>query len=66
MLTGFLLCANFSYLQVKWDEYPTMRRSERVSLWEIEPFVGSVLLNCASPIRENKRPKTVENTSSGM
>lgn len=60
------VCAHFSYLQVQWDEHATVPRPDRVSPWEIEPFVASVPLNLAQPVLKSKRPKTVEIASSGM
>lgn len=51
-------------LKVQWDEHATVPRPERVSPWEIEPFVASVPLNLAQPVVKSKRPKTVEIASS--
>ncbi|GAB4861579.1 hypothetical protein Ancab_036772 [Ancistrocladus abbreviatus] len=45
-------------LKIQWDEPATIQRPERVSPWEIEPFVGSVPV-CPSPqmIVKSKRPR---------
>ncbi|KAL6128548.1 hypothetical protein ACLB2K_071903 [Fragaria x ananassa] len=51
-------------LKVQWDEHATVPRPDRVSPWEIEPFVASVPLNLAQPVLKSKRPKTVEIASS--
>ncbi|PRQ58506.1 putative transcription factor ARF family [Rosa chinensis] len=51
-------------LKVQWDEHATVPRPDRVSPWEIEPFVASVPLNLAQPVVKSKRPKTVEIASS--
>ncbi|GAB4834599.1 Auxin response factor 9 [Ancistrocladus abbreviatus] len=45
-------------LKVQWDEPPTSLRPERVSPWEIEPFVASVPSNLAdSVLVKNKRSR---------
>eukprot|EP01018_Ginkgo_biloba_P011151 Gb_12414 [translate_table: standard] len=41
---------------VQWDETSMIPRPERVSPWEIEPFVAPVALN-PLPIPRNKRPR---------
>ncbi|XP_050385256.1 auxin response factor 18 [Argentina anserina] len=51
-------------LKVQWDEHATVPRPDRVSPWEMEPFVASVPLNLAQPALKSKRPKTVEIASS--
>ncbi|KAB1219645.1 Auxin response factor 18 [Morella rubra] len=51
-------------LKVQWDEPATIHRPERVSPWEIEPFVGSASLNLAQPSVKSKRPRPVDIPSS--
>ncbi|CAK9163090.1 unnamed protein product [Ilex paraguariensis] len=41
-------------LKVRWDEPASIARPERVSQWEIEPFVASVPTNL---VVKNKRPR---------
>lgn len=44
-------------LKVQWDETCAIPRPERVSPWEIEPFVAPPPLN-PQPVPRNKRPRT--------
>ncbi|KAL2547609.1 Auxin response factor 9 [Forsythia ovata] len=45
-------------LKVQWDEPASIPRPERVSPWEIEPFVVSVPMNLVQPLAaKNKRPR---------
>ncbi|XP_021642686.2 auxin response factor 9 isoform X2 [Hevea brasiliensis] len=45
-------------LKVQWDEPASILRPERVSPWEIEPFVSSAPTNMAQPVAvKNKRPR---------
>ncbi|KAJ0048489.1 hypothetical protein Pint_14899 [Pistacia integerrima] len=45
-------------LKVQWDEPASITRPERVSPWDIEPFVASVPSNPAPPVSmKNKRPR---------
>ncbi|KAL5814412.1 hypothetical protein ACOSQ3_025203 [Xanthoceras sorbifolium] len=45
-------------LKVHWDEPASIPRPDRVSSWEIEPFVASVPSNMAQPVSaKNKRPR---------
>ncbi|CAI9759343.1 unnamed protein product [Fraxinus pennsylvanica] len=45
-------------LKVQWDEPASIPRPERVSPWEIEPFVASVPANLVQPLSaKNKRPR---------
>lgn len=64
----FHLCTYFSilFLQIQWDEHAAVQRPERVSPWEIEPFVASAPINLAQPVVKCKRPRPVEISSSGM
>uniref|UniRef100_A0A0D6QY18 Auxin response factor n=1 Tax=Araucaria cunninghamii TaxID=56994 RepID=A0A0D6QY18_ARACU len=43
-------------LKVQWDETSMIPRPDRVSLWEIEPFVAPISLN-PLPVPRNKRPR---------
>lgn len=45
-------------LKIQWDEPATVQRPERVSPWEIEPFVASAPLNLAQPAVKSKRPRS--------
>lgn len=45
-------------LKIQWDEPATVQRPERVSPWEIEPFVASSPLNLAQPAVKSKRPRS--------
>ncbi|XP_062091378.1 auxin response factor 18 isoform X2 [Humulus lupulus] len=48
-------------LKIQWDEHATIPRPERVSPWEIEPFVASsASLNLPQPAAKNKRPRPVD------
>ncbi|KAK4848164.1 hypothetical protein QYF36_009939 [Acer negundo] len=50
-------------LKIQWDEPATIPRPERVSPWEIEPFVTSAAppLNLAQPAAvKTKRPRSVD------
>lgn len=57
-------------LKVQWDEPATITRPERVSPWEIDPFVASAPMNLSPPpAMKSKRPRPVdlpvaENTTS--
>ncbi|KAG6592910.1 Auxin response factor 9, partial [Cucurbita argyrosperma subsp. sororia] len=56
-------------LKIQWDEAAAIQRPERVSPWEIEPFVPSASLNFTHPSIKSKRARPVEvpppeNTSS--
>ncbi|CAA3008681.1 auxin response factor 9-like isoform X1 [Olea europaea var. sylvestris] len=46
-------------LMVQWDEPASIPRPERVSPWEIEPFVASVPTSLVQPLAaKNKRPRS--------
>ncbi|KAF6146055.1 hypothetical protein GIB67_033414 [Kingdonia uniflora] len=46
-------------LKVQWDEPASIQRPERVSPWEIEPFVASTPLSMTQPTTlKSKRPRT--------
>ncbi|GMI73648.1 auxin response factor 18 [Hibiscus trionum] len=47
-------------LKIQWDEPATIQRPERVSPWEIEPFVTSVPINLVQPAIKSKRPRPVD------
>ncbi|OMO64276.1 hypothetical protein CCACVL1_21900 [Corchorus capsularis] len=47
-------------LKIQWDEPATIQRPERVSPWEIEPFVASASINLAQPAVKSKRPRPVD------
>ncbi|KAL1828150.1 auxin response factor 9 isoform X1 [Daucus carota subsp. sativus] len=51
-------CSKWRSLKVQWDEPASIARPERVSPWEIEPFVASVppSLSQTAPVK-NKRPR---------
>ncbi|KAA8516190.1 hypothetical protein F0562_019369 [Nyssa sinensis] len=56
-------------LKIQWDEPATIQRPERVSPWEIEPFIASASSNLAQPAMKSKRPRPIdiplaENTTS--
>lgn len=44
-------------LKVHWDEHASIPRPDRVSPWEIEPFVASVPANIPQSTTKNKRPR---------
>lgn len=56
----------FLSFQIQWDEPATIQRPERVSPWEIEPFVASTSMNLAQPVVKSKRPRPVDIPPSGM
>ncbi|XVF73011.1 hypothetical protein PTKIN_Ptkin12aG0167300 [Pterospermum kingtungense] len=47
-------------LKIQWDESATIQRPERVSPWEIEPFVTSASVNLVQPAVKTKRPRPVD------
>ncbi|KAJ4728098.1 Auxin response factor [Melia azedarach] len=47
-------------LKIQWDEPATIQRPERVSPWEIEPFVASAPLNLAQTAVKSKRPRSTD------
>ncbi|XP_015888765.2 auxin response factor 18 [Ziziphus jujuba] len=51
-------------LKVQWDEHATIQRPDKVSPWEVEPFVASASLNLPQPVAKTKRPRPVEIPSS--
>ncbi|KAL3008828.1 hypothetical protein AAZX31_07G053100 [Glycine max] len=53
-------------LKVQWDEPATIPRPDRVSCWEIEPFVASTALNVTQPAVKGKRSRPADVLSSGF
>ncbi|XP_010529649.1 PREDICTED: auxin response factor 9-like isoform X2 [Tarenaya hassleriana] len=51
-------------LEVQWDEPSSILRPDRVSPWEIEPFVPSSANIAQSVAPKNKRPRQVNEVSS--
>ncbi|XP_057439679.1 auxin response factor 18-like [Lotus japonicus] len=51
-------------LKVQWDEPASIPRPERVSSWEIEPFVASTTSNVTEPLVKSKRTRPPEVSSS--
>ncbi|KAL2336218.1 hypothetical protein Fmac_010664 [Flemingia macrophylla] len=51
-------------LKVQWDEPATIPRPDRVSCWEIEPFVASATLNVTQPAVKGKRSRPNDVSSS--
>ncbi|KAK8500396.1 hypothetical protein V6N12_013920 [Hibiscus sabdariffa] len=47
-------------LKIQWDEPATIQRPERVSPWEIEPYVTSAPVNLVQPAVKIKRPRPVD------
>ncbi|KAG6430254.1 hypothetical protein SASPL_108317 [Salvia splendens] len=47
-------------LKVQWDEPATILRPDRVSLWEIEPFVASASVDASQPAMKIKRPRPLD------
>ncbi|KAE8660516.1 Auxin response factor 9 [Hibiscus syriacus] len=47
-------------LKIQWDEPATIQRPERVSPWEIEPFVASASINLVQPALKSKRQRPVD------
>ncbi|KAL2461474.1 Auxin response factor 9 [Abeliophyllum distichum] len=47
-------------LKIQWDEPATLQRPERVSPWEIEPFVASASVDVAQPATKMKRPRPLD------
>ncbi|CAA2958827.1 auxin response factor 18 isoform X1 [Olea europaea subsp. europaea] len=52
-------------LKIQWDEPATEHWSERVSSWEIEPFVASASVDITQPATKNKRPRLLDLHPSG-
>jgi auxin response factor len=54
-------------LKVQWDEPATITRPERVSPWEIDPFVASAPMNLSPPPAvKSKRPRPIDLPVAGM
>lgn len=53
-------------LKVQWDEAATIPRPERVSSWEIEPFIASPTLNVAQTSVKSKRSRPADVSSCGF
>ncbi|XP_073159264.1 auxin response factor 18-like isoform X2 [Henckelia pumila] len=49
--------SNWRSLKIQWDEPATLQRPERVSPWEIEPFVPSASVDMSQPAMKIKRPR---------
>ncbi|TMW99717.1 hypothetical protein EJD97_002112 [Solanum chilense] len=47
-------------LKIQWDEPASMVRPDRVSPWEIEPFVASTCVDVAQPGIKSKRPRPLD------
>ncbi|KAL8499653.1 hypothetical protein ACS0TY_019577 [Phlomoides rotata] len=47
-------------LKVQWDEPSTILRPDRVSPWEIEPFVASASKDAPQPAMKIKRPRPLD------
>ncbi|XP_057778616.1 auxin response factor 18-like [Salvia miltiorrhiza] len=47
-------------LKVQWDEPATIMRPDRVSPWEIEPFVASASVDASLPAMKMKRPRPLD------
>ncbi|CAA2933359.1 auxin response factor 9-like isoform X2 [Olea europaea subsp. europaea] len=47
-------------LKIQWDEPATVQWPERVSPWEIEPFVASTSVNIAQPATKIKRLRPLD------
>lgn len=64
ILSIHLFSVFFPYLQVQWDEPASVVRPDRVSPWEIEPFVASVPPSLSVPNGlKNKRPRQALDSS---
>ncbi|KAI5422041.1 auxin response factor 18 isoform X2 [Lathyrus oleraceus] len=53
-------------LKVQWDEPATIPRPERVSSWEIEPFIASPPLSVAQTSAKSKRSRPADVSSCGF
>nr|XP_027192816.1 auxin response factor 18 isoform X3 [Cicer arietinum] len=51
-------------LKVQWDEPATIPRPDRVSSWEIEPFMSSPALNVTQTAMKSKRSRPASDVSS--
>lgn len=47
-------------LKIQWDEPASILRPEKVSPWEIEPFVASSSVDVAQPGIKSKRPRPID------
>ncbi|XP_060218374.1 auxin response factor 11-like isoform X2 [Lycium barbarum] len=47
-------------LKIQWDEPASIVRPDRVSPWEIEPFVAPTSVDVAQPGIKSKRPRALE------
>ncbi|KAE9598042.1 putative transcription factor ARF family [Lupinus albus] len=51
-------------LKVQWDEPATIPRPERISAWELEPFVTSTAVTVTQPMAKSKRSRPADAQSS--
>ncbi|CAI9764885.1 unnamed protein product [Fraxinus pennsylvanica] len=47
-------------LKIQWDEPATAQRPERISPWEIEPFVASTSVDIAQPAKKIKKLRPLD------
>ncbi|CAN4111433.1 unnamed protein product [Withania somnifera] len=47
-------------LKIQWDEPASIVRPDRVSPWEIEPFVAHTCVDVAQPVIKSKRPRPLD------
>ncbi|XP_073025484.1 auxin response factor 18-like isoform X3 [Primulina eburnea] len=52
--------SNWRSLKIQWDEPAAILRPERVSPWEIEPFVPSASVNVSQSPMKIKRPRPLD------
>ncbi|KAM7261192.1 hypothetical protein ACFE04_026667 [Oxalis oulophora] len=52
--------SNWRSMKIQWDEPAAIHRPERVSPWEMEPFVTSAFLNLPQPTGKSKRLRHVD------
>ncbi|XLS55352.1 hypothetical protein HN51_005107 [Arachis hypogaea] len=57
-ISPYWVNSNWRSLKVLWDEPASVPRPDRVSPWEIEPLMASVVTSSLqSPVLKNKRPR---------
>ncbi|KAG8391955.1 hypothetical protein BUALT_Bualt01G0241000 [Buddleja alternifolia] len=47
-------------LKIQWDEPATIQRPDKISPWEIEPFVASASIDGSQPAMKIKRPRPLD------
>lgn len=60
IISSVMLFSDYFSLQIQWDEPTTIQRPERVSPWDVEPFLASASLNLTQQPVKIKRPRPLD------